>query len=85
MEMIIDCKKKPIGEVYITSWWIGVVYPLWEVGFDSRPKEMDITCWMKEMKLFDVFEMKMVTIVRIKMNKSEFFFDRDKLPPNNKG
>ena len=37
------------------------------------------------MKLFDVLEMKMVTNVRIKMKKSEFFFDRDKLPQNIKG
>jgi hypothetical protein len=40
---------------------------------------------MKEMKLFDVLEMKLVTIVRIKMKKSEFFFDRGKLPQNHEG
>jgi len=37
---------------------------------------------MKKMKLFDVLEMKIVTIVIIKMKKSEVFFDRDKLLPN---
>lgn len=36
-------------------------------------------------ELFDVLEMKMVTIVKIKMKKSEFFFDRGKLPPNHEG
>jgi hypothetical protein len=37
---------------------------------------------MKQMKKFDVLEMKMVFDCKKKDEKNGFFFDRGKLPPN---
>ena len=41
---------------------------------------MKITCWMKQMKKFDVLEIKMVFDCKKKDKKNEFFFDKGKLP-----
>jgi len=66
-------KSTKKGEIYITIWWIELIYPYWQLEFDLQTKRMETTCWIKKMKKFDVFEMKMVTNSKNKDEENMIF------------
>jgi len=74
MKMIIGCKKKPNGEAYIIPWWIEGNLPLITSRILYRTKDMKITCWLKQVKKFDVLEMKMIFDCKKKDEKMDFSF-----------
>jgi len=67
-------RKKSINEACVAHWLIEGNLPLITTMIKFWNERVIFTCWMNDMKKFNVIEMKMVTQCNNKDKENEFFF-----------